>query len=825
MTTWNGHNMDVIRFADILKPLPLGKDLKVLYTITKTNTGLSSRDWVGLYKEGWSHTRQYLAFEWAPSETTDGFEVSRRRRNKRRRSVLFPCADIQVPENNFYQLVYVNRRDEVLGISKSFVIGDNPPIAIDPPLPLLPASLSDQALNDTPSDYQVVMEVDTKPSDHSQKSTGEFELVNGSRDGSEEELVFVDHVDVVSSMEQVHQQENIVEEIEDAINWGSFVSATMENKDMALVHVRNEDRALVKVDHNSKALVPYRPRQEVLLYSATAAPAANQPQKQEEKKKNPFDMVPISTTYFTTQTKTQECTPTLSPATSTPIAVVSPLSSPQSTTPLLTPLVSPLVTPVVSSCPVVKAKERRVNVKQPTKCRRCRQLQSRLRKAVADVETAEMMQMQEQTEKENKMKQLDNMSSRIKSLLKENARLQNHQNSLIEEHNNRMETEQQASRKEKEMMNNYKDQLQSELEELKKQNMELNEQLDNILYSLSVHGVSGIKESNGKILDLSVVSVDPARPLPADGWKVARSRKEERLVGALRDRERQLAQASQQCECLQQQIQASQSAMEKSNTQLQSEQATVELLQRQLVEMDGQVYDLKQHVIVLKDMLDKEEKRNRVTAEEMDRKESALQAQISHLSQLLKEARQPQPPLMQNMDPWMSKNSPLPDTNMDVTEKPTRLSSMCMDDPAIIAATWSSAPTTPSSFPVPFAGFFCNNPPSTDTPTPTAAEKPKPKPQKLKKLKKLAPAPHPVYYPVYEPMKFHPGFAVKESELKRAECRIESECSLPKKRKLTQSPPIEVKDNCCSRCGMKFPKDCAPERIERHRQLHRKVGG
>jgi hypothetical protein len=26
-------------------------------------------------------------------------------------------------------------------------------------------------------------------------------------------------------------------------------------------------------------------------------------------------------------------------------------------------------------------------------------------------------------------------------------------------------------------------------------------------------------------------------------------------------------------------------------------------------------------------------------------------------------------PLMQNMDPWMSKNSPLPDTNMEVTEK------------------------------------------------------------------------------------------------------------------------------------------------------------
>jgi hypothetical protein len=75
--------------------------------------------------------------------------------------------------------------------------------------------------------------------------------------------------------------------------------------------------------------------------------------------------------------------------------------------------------------------------------------------------------------------------------------------------------------------------------------------------------------SAGKILDLSVISVDPARPLPAEGWKVARSRKEERLVGALRDRERQLAQAAQQCECLQQQLQASQSTMEKTNTQLQ----------------------------------------------------------------------------------------------------------------------------------------------------------------------------------------------------------------------------------------------------------------
>jgi hypothetical protein len=88
-----------------------------------------------------------------------------------------------------------------------------------------------------------------------------------------------------------------------------------------------------------------------------------------------------------------------------------------------------------------------------------------------------------------------------------------------------------------------------------------------------------------------------------------------------------------------------------------------------------------------------------------------------------------------------------------------------MDDPAIIAATWSSAPTTPSSFPVPFAGFFCNNPPSTGSPT--KAEKPKP--QKLKKLKKLAPPKHPpkhpVYYPVYEPMKFHPGALLCEPGL------------------------------------------------------------
>ena len=45
-------------------------------------------------------------------------------------------------------------------------------------------------------------------------------------------------------------------------------------------------------------------------------------------------------------------------------------------------------------------------------------------------------------------------------------------------------------------------QLENELEELKKQNEELNEQLDNILYSLSVQGVSGIKENNGEVISL-----------------------------------------------------------------------------------------------------------------------------------------------------------------------------------------------------------------------------------------------------------------------------------------------------------------------------------
>ncbi len=29
----------------------------------------SSRDWVGIFKVGWSSTRQYLAFDWAPIPT------------------------------------------------------------------------------------------------------------------------------------------------------------------------------------------------------------------------------------------------------------------------------------------------------------------------------------------------------------------------------------------------------------------------------------------------------------------------------------------------------------------------------------------------------------------------------------------------------------------------------------------------------------------------------------------------------------------------------------------------------------------------------------
>jgi len=615
--------MEVIRFADNVENFPLGNDITADYTITKPDVALSCHDWIGLYKEGWSHTRQYVAFEWAPSEPQDSESAGRRRRQnrRRRRQVIFPASSIEeIPPNSIYQFVYVNRRDEVLGQSRIFVIGD-------------------KSFSSTSSSIVNIASPDCVPStpstsDHSQKGLlGGFEVLSSE---PEEELVIVDHVDVVKSMDHMDHLGDYLNMLEEAIAWES---PDNESKEMALVHVRHEDRALVKVNTQTKALVPYRHFDKTnpfLIYAAKAdqeAKTKENNKKFKKAKKNPFDMTAVATCLTKEQYLASQ-------------AQVSAPPSPQSSSVDIEAPASAI--PVASVSPMVVMKsETGPKVKHVVKCRRCRQFQTRLRKAEAEKEaTLEKMKTAEQSNQENQEVQTKLMSARLRNLTRENKRLVDQHAKFCEELKAMHQDELEIITKDRDMFQKLKDQFETDTEELRHQNEEVNHQLDDILYSLSMLGFTGIKETNGKILDLSIIPEEPGRePLSAEGWKVARSKREERLLAGLKIKQKQTVLLKEQCQQLEESQVSAKKSREEINKQLQGEKESVEMLQKSMVQMDGQVFDLKQHVIVLKDMLAKEEKRNAAALEQSQIKEVEMQAQITQLTFQLKEAKPRKPSL------------------------------------------------------------------------------------------------------------------------------------------------------------------------------------
>ena len=103
---------DIVSFLDILRSYPPGAEMEVKYQIDasselKTNT----RDWVGLFRVGWTSSRDYYTFEWVPQPTNQGTLSGK---------VKFVGRRLPPEDGHFYQLCYVSKDGTVRGASAPF---------------------------------------------------------------------------------------------------------------------------------------------------------------------------------------------------------------------------------------------------------------------------------------------------------------------------------------------------------------------------------------------------------------------------------------------------------------------------------------------------------------------------------------------------------------------------------------------------------------------------------------------------------------------------------------------------------------------------------
>jgi len=96
-----------VTFTDVLKNYPPGEKLEVSYTL---HEGLlpASRDWVGLFRVGWSSSRDYYTFEWT---TTVREKIG---------VVTFAGRRLPPEDKHFYQFCYVSSDGRVRGASSPF---------------------------------------------------------------------------------------------------------------------------------------------------------------------------------------------------------------------------------------------------------------------------------------------------------------------------------------------------------------------------------------------------------------------------------------------------------------------------------------------------------------------------------------------------------------------------------------------------------------------------------------------------------------------------------------------------------------------------------
>ncbi|KAM9831833.1 calcium-binding and coiled-coil domain-containing protein 2 [Neosynchiropus ocellatus] len=107
-------------FVDIPPSYPPSRDITCRYTIT-SDFQPTTRDWVGIFKVGWSHKSDYFTFVWADMnmERSDGSPS---------RTALFKEYHLPKDEENSYQFCYMDSAGQVQGVSRpfSFTTPDQP---------------------------------------------------------------------------------------------------------------------------------------------------------------------------------------------------------------------------------------------------------------------------------------------------------------------------------------------------------------------------------------------------------------------------------------------------------------------------------------------------------------------------------------------------------------------------------------------------------------------------------------------------------------------------------------------------------------------------
>ena len=100
-------NPDSVSFIGVQKNYPPGETLEVSYTLQESITP-ASRDWVGLFRVGWSSSRDYYTFEWAPAPTNS------------KGTVAFAGRRLPPEDKHFYQFCFVSSDGRVRGASSPF---------------------------------------------------------------------------------------------------------------------------------------------------------------------------------------------------------------------------------------------------------------------------------------------------------------------------------------------------------------------------------------------------------------------------------------------------------------------------------------------------------------------------------------------------------------------------------------------------------------------------------------------------------------------------------------------------------------------------------
>ncbi|XP_076004532.1 tax1-binding protein 1 homolog B isoform X2 [Genypterus blacodes] len=120
-----GNNMDTSNFAHVIFQ-NVGKSylphaaLECHYTLTQFIKP-HQKDWVGIFKVGWSTARDYYTFLWSPlpENYVEGTAVNR--------TVVFQGYYVPNDDGEFYQFCYVTHKGEIRGASTPFLFRANSP--------------------------------------------------------------------------------------------------------------------------------------------------------------------------------------------------------------------------------------------------------------------------------------------------------------------------------------------------------------------------------------------------------------------------------------------------------------------------------------------------------------------------------------------------------------------------------------------------------------------------------------------------------------------------------------------------------------------------